>query len=148
VGGVEAGYEGVLQSEGRSTTAATSSILELSHTLIISAIGASLPIEETETSSTGVNVKIQLSKWGEIVPVLAPPVAATSPHPCSRVRERAEWNRDGARRFSETPGLVQLLADTGAHEVDMPDGPTYLIWTNVIRRSSWTWSGSPLIDSF
>jgi hypothetical protein len=59
------------------TTAATSSIPKLSHTLTVSAMGASLPIEGTETSSTGVKVKTQLSKWDESVTVLAPPAAST-----------------------------------------------------------------------
>jgi hypothetical protein len=59
------------------TSAASSSIPKLTHTLTISAMGPSLPIEETETASTGVKVKTQLSKWDENVIVFAPPVAST-----------------------------------------------------------------------
>jgi len=58
-------------------SAATSSIPKLSHTLTFSAMGASLPIEETETSSTGVKVETELSRWDEDVNVLVPPVAST-----------------------------------------------------------------------
>jgi hypothetical protein len=57
------------------TTAATKSTPKLSNRLTISAAGTSLPIEETRTTTTGVKVKTQLSRWGEDVTVLAPPAA-------------------------------------------------------------------------
>jgi hypothetical protein len=56
--------------------AATKSVPALSDTLTISAVGPVLPTEETETAN-GVSVKTQLSKWGENVAVLAPPLAST-----------------------------------------------------------------------
>jgi hypothetical protein len=59
------------------TSAATNSIPKLSHTLTLSTMGATLPIEVTETSSTGVKVKTELSKWDENFSVLEPPVAST-----------------------------------------------------------------------
>ena len=59
------------------TTAATGSTPKLSHTLSLSATGASLPIEATEASSSGVKVKTELSKWDEKFNVLAPPIAST-----------------------------------------------------------------------
>ncbi len=58
------------------TVAATNSIPRLSDTLTMAAVGPVLPIEETETAA-GVSVKTQLSKWGENVTVLAPPVVST-----------------------------------------------------------------------
>jgi hypothetical protein len=58
------------------TVPATKSIPALSDTLTISAVGPFLPTEETETAD-GVRVTTQLSKWGEHVTVLAPPVAST-----------------------------------------------------------------------
>jgi hypothetical protein len=59
------------------TVAATKSVPTLSDTLTISAMGSGLPIEETETAASGVNVKTELSKWGENVTVLAPPAVST-----------------------------------------------------------------------
>lgn len=58
-------------------TAATSSIPKLSHALTLSATGSNLPIEVTETSSTGVKVKTEFSKWNDSLSVLAPPAAST-----------------------------------------------------------------------
>jgi len=59
------------------TTAATSSVPKLSNTLTFPSQGATLPIEETETSATGVKINALLSRWGENVAVIAPPPAAT-----------------------------------------------------------------------
>ncbi len=56
---------------------ATTSIPKLSNTLTIAAGGASLPIEESETSATGVTVTTQISRWNEQVTVVAPPAAST-----------------------------------------------------------------------
>jgi hypothetical protein len=58
-------------------TPATKSLPKLSNTLTISATGSALPIEETETSATGVKVKTQLSGWDESFTVGAPPAAST-----------------------------------------------------------------------
>jgi hypothetical protein len=59
------------------TSAAKSSVPKLSHTLILAATGASLPIEEIESSSTGVNATTLLSGWGKTFNVPAPPVDST-----------------------------------------------------------------------
>jgi hypothetical protein len=58
------------------TVAATNSIPRLSDTLTMAAVGPVLPTEEMETAA-GVSVKTELSKWGENVTVLAPPVVST-----------------------------------------------------------------------
>lgn len=58
-------------------TPATKSIPKLSDRLTISAVGPALPMRETETSATGVNVTTLLSRWDETVSVLAPSSALT-----------------------------------------------------------------------
>jgi hypothetical protein len=58
-------------------TPATKTIPKLSDTLTISGVGPGLPIQETETSATGVNVTTLLSRWDERVSVLAPSPALT-----------------------------------------------------------------------
>ena len=58
------------------TTAATSSTPKLSHTMTISAVGATLPVELLATASSG-SASTKFSKWGEHVTVSAPPVAST-----------------------------------------------------------------------
>ena len=60
-------------------TAATSSEPALTNTLTLSAIGATLPVQETSTASGGSNETVALSKWGEHVLVSAPPAASTIP---------------------------------------------------------------------
>ncbi len=57
-------------------TAATSSTPELSNTMTISAVGATLPVEEISTAASG-SATTKFSKWGEHVAVSAPPVAST-----------------------------------------------------------------------
>jgi hypothetical protein len=59
------------------TTAASSSNPKLSNSLTVAAGGTNLPLEETETDSTGVKVTTTLSKWGESVRVGAPAPAST-----------------------------------------------------------------------
>jgi hypothetical protein len=59
------------------TTAATSSAPKLSNTLIISAVGATLPVEDTMTASGGGKETIMFSSWGEHVVVSAPPARST-----------------------------------------------------------------------
>jgi hypothetical protein len=59
------------------TTAATKSVPTLSNTLTIVAVGTGLPSEETETAAGGVKIQTQISRWGESITVLAPPVAST-----------------------------------------------------------------------
>ncbi len=58
------------------TTAATSSTPKLSNTMTISAVGATLPVEEITTASSG-SVTTMFSRWGEHVAARAPPVAST-----------------------------------------------------------------------
>jgi hypothetical protein len=58
------------------TTAATSSTRKLSHTMTISAVGATLPVELITTVSSASGTT-KFSKWGEHVAVSAPPVAST-----------------------------------------------------------------------
>ena len=58
------------------TTAATSSTPKLSKMMTISAVGATLPVEEITTASNG-SATTKFSKWGEPVAVSAPPVAST-----------------------------------------------------------------------
>ncbi len=58
------------------TTAATSSTPKLSNMLTISAVGATLPVEEITTASSG-SATTKFSRWGEHVAVSAPPVAST-----------------------------------------------------------------------
>jgi len=58
------------------TTAATSSAPKLSNTMTISAAGATLPVEEITTASSGSSTT-KFSRWGEHVAVSAPPVAST-----------------------------------------------------------------------
>jgi hypothetical protein len=60
-------------------TAATSSEPALANTLTLSAIGATLPVQETSTASGGGNETVALSKWGEHVVVSAPPAGSTIP---------------------------------------------------------------------
>jgi hypothetical protein len=60
-------------------TAATSSEPALANTLTLSAIGATLPVQETSTSSGGGNETVGLSKWGEHVLVSPPPAGSTIP---------------------------------------------------------------------
>jgi hypothetical protein len=54
------------------TSAAKGSTPKLSNSLTVAAGGSKLPIEETETDSTGVKVTTTLSKWGESVVVAVP----------------------------------------------------------------------------
>ena len=58
------------------TTAATSSEPKLSNTMTISAEGATLPVEEITTASSG-SATTKFSRWGEHVVVSAPPAAST-----------------------------------------------------------------------
>jgi hypothetical protein len=58
------------------TTKATSSTPKLSSALTVSAEGATLPVKETETASSG-SETTTFSKWGEHILVTAPPVAST-----------------------------------------------------------------------
>jgi hypothetical protein len=58
------------------TTAATSSTPKLSNTMTISAVGATLPVEEITTASSGSDTT-KFSNWAEPVAVSAPPVAST-----------------------------------------------------------------------
>jgi hypothetical protein len=60
-------------------TAATSSTPALANTLTLSAIGATLPVQETSTASGGGHETLSLSNWGEHVLVSAPPAASTIP---------------------------------------------------------------------
>ena len=60
-------------------TAATSSEPALANTLTLSAVGATLPVQETLTASGGGNETVALSKWGERVLVSVPPPASTIP---------------------------------------------------------------------
>lgn len=59
------------------TSAATSSIPELSNSVTIAAEAPNLPVKEVSAASGGASVKTVFSKWGEIVTVNAPPVAST-----------------------------------------------------------------------
>ena len=63
----------------RWDTAATSSDPALANTLTLSAIGTTLPVQETSTASGGGNEIVALSKWGEHVVVSAPPAGSTIP---------------------------------------------------------------------
>jgi hypothetical protein len=60
-------------------TAATSSQPALANTLTLSAIGATLPVQETSTASGGGKETVALSKWGEHVLVSAPAAGSTIP---------------------------------------------------------------------
>jgi hypothetical protein len=60
-------------------TAATSSEPAWATTLTLSAIGATLPIQETSTASGGGSEKVAFSNWGEHVVVSAPVAASTIP---------------------------------------------------------------------
>ncbi len=60
-------------------TAATSSEPALANTLILSAIGATLPVQETSTAPGGGKETVALSKWGEHVLVSAPAAGSTIP---------------------------------------------------------------------
>jgi hypothetical protein len=60
-------------------TAATSSEPALANTLTLSAIGATLPVQETSTASGGGKETLALSKWGEHVLVSAPAAGSTIP---------------------------------------------------------------------
>jgi hypothetical protein len=59
------------------TTAATSSSPKISNTLTVSARGATLPVEETATTSGGAKETTVFSKWGKHVLVSAPPITST-----------------------------------------------------------------------
>lgn len=58
-------------------TAATSSEPKLTSTLTISAVGATLPVEETTTASGGARETVTLSDWGEHVQVTPPAAGST-----------------------------------------------------------------------
>jgi hypothetical protein len=58
-------------------TAATSSQPAWVTTLTLSAMGATLPVQETSTASGGQSERVAFSKWGEHVLVSAPPVGST-----------------------------------------------------------------------
>jgi len=60
-------------------TAATSSEPAFANTLTLSALGATLPVQETTTASGGAKETVALSKWGEHVLVSAPPAGSTIP---------------------------------------------------------------------
>ncbi|HXZ82974.1 MAG TPA: hypothetical protein VED84_04380 [Acidimicrobiales bacterium] len=59
------------------TVAATSTSPKLVHTLTVSAVGPTLPVEETMTAAGGGRETITFSKWGEHIVVKAPPADAT-----------------------------------------------------------------------
>jgi hypothetical protein len=59
--------------------AATSSAPALANTLTLSAVGATLPVEETTTASGGGKETVGLSNWGEHVLVSAPPAGSIIP---------------------------------------------------------------------
>jgi hypothetical protein len=59
------------------TAAATSSTPALSDTMTVSAVGVTLPVEETMAASGGGKETIIFSNWGEHVVVNAPPVGST-----------------------------------------------------------------------
>jgi hypothetical protein len=59
------------------TTATTSSTPKLSITLTLSGVGATLPVEQTVTTSGGTKETTTFSQWGEHVVVKAPSVADT-----------------------------------------------------------------------
>ena len=58
-------------------TAATSSEPKLTDTLTLSAVGATLPVEETTTTSGGGHETLVLSRWDEHVKVTPPPAGST-----------------------------------------------------------------------
>jgi hypothetical protein len=60
-------------------TAATSSEPAWTTTLTLSAIGATLPVQETSKTSGGGSENVAFSKWGEHVLVSAPPIGLTIP---------------------------------------------------------------------
>lgn len=60
-------------------TVATSSEPALANTLTLSAIGATLPVQETSTAPGGGKETVALSKWGEHIPVIAPAAGSTIP---------------------------------------------------------------------
>jgi hypothetical protein len=60
-------------------TAATSSEPAFANTLTLSAVGATLPVQETTTALGGGRETVALSKWGEHVLVSAPPAGSTIP---------------------------------------------------------------------
>ncbi len=62
-------------------TAATSSAPALVSSLTLSAVGATLPVEEITTASGAGKQTVVLSKWGEQVLVSAPPPGRQSPCP-------------------------------------------------------------------
>jgi hypothetical protein len=62
------------------TIAATSTTPKSVSTLTLSAVDAALPIKQTATDSTGADMTLLLSKWGEHVIVTAPPVVSTIPY--------------------------------------------------------------------
>ncbi|MGH9919932.1 MAG: hypothetical protein ACRD6W_13845 [Nitrososphaerales archaeon] len=59
------------------TTAATSSLPELSNTFTFSTAGTALPVKETSTASGAQKVMTTFSAWGEQVRVRVPPRAST-----------------------------------------------------------------------
>ncbi len=69
--------KGIKLYELKWTTAATSSTPELSDTLTMSAVGATLPVEAIMSASGGGLETITFSKWGEPVVVSAPPAGST-----------------------------------------------------------------------
>jgi hypothetical protein len=60
-------------------TAATSSEPAWATTLTLSAIGATLPVQETSTGSGGASEKVAFSKWGEHILVSAPAIGSIIP---------------------------------------------------------------------
>jgi hypothetical protein len=60
-------------------TAATSSAPKFTTTLILSAIGATLPVEEITTGAGGARETVALSNWDEHIRVTPPPASSTIP---------------------------------------------------------------------
>ena len=52
---------------------------KFTNTLTLSAVGATLPVEEVTTAPGGARETVMLSHWGEHVQVTAPPAASTDP---------------------------------------------------------------------
>jgi hypothetical protein len=60
-------------------TAATSSAPKFTNTLILSAAGATLPVEEITTAAGGARETVMLSHWDELIQVTPPPASSTIP---------------------------------------------------------------------
>ncbi|MGA3217840.1 MAG: hypothetical protein ABSE77_01980 [Acidimicrobiales bacterium] len=61
------------------TTAASSSNPKLTSTITFPVVGATLPIQEV-TTATGSKETVTLSKWGEFVRIVSPPLSQTIPY--------------------------------------------------------------------